>query len=139
MNQKNKQTACPVCAAGLSAGDLAWADAQHSWLEGDVRLLAELVRDHDLSAEARAFVADILLGEVKQMDGRKVQRQTRRMMELYKSILFWNAMAERHGHDAAIIPEKEIWRMLDRTFSQYQPGTVKRMISRTKKAGHEKK
>lgn len=130
--QKNKQTDITVHAGCLSAGDLAWVDAQWQWHRGDVRPLAELVRAHDLSAEVRAFVADILLGVASQMDGRKTQRQTDQVMESYKNIRRYNDSLARLNATELIIAEKDIWRMLDEKFG-YQPGTAKRTVSRNAK------
>lgn len=138
MAQKSKQTATTVHADGLSAGDIAWVDARWRYFRGDVRPLAELVRNHDLSAEVRAFVADILRGAVQQTDGRKAQRQTDEVIASYKNMRRWNATLARHHGVESIIAEKDIWRMLDERFG-YQSGTAKRTVRRyeNREAGHK--
>lgn len=118
--------------------DIAFIDAQYKFYQRDPRALAEFVRAHDLTPEQREYVAQVLLGEVPQRDGR-IKRQTEDMVSLYLSMKRHAARLFYEFTDA------DIYRMLDNHY-KFNDGSARRIITRalkrkacTKKSRTQKK
>lgn len=104
--------------------------ARHAYLRGDARPLAQFVLSQDLPPHVSDFVAKIILGEVKKLDGRKYNPITEKMLAIYGKWVWANHVIEIIGGKRE--PESKVIRRIADALGYDDVGSVRRALSRHK-------
>jgi len=117
--------------------DIAFVDAQLAFYRGDARKLAAFMRRHILTDEQKAFVAAALLGEIKQIDGRRFKPVSEEMADSFRTLRRWFDLLDEAASRPRT-PDRVIYEMLANKYGFADPANVRRILGR-RRQGHEKK
>ena len=123
--------------------DIEFIDAQLAFSKGDARKLAAFARRHILTADQLEFIAAALLGEIKQIDGRRHKPGSDEMVRTYENVrrhygrladALPRGLVEVNPHARRLLklwrdPDAAICKMLAEKYG-IAPASVRRTIER---------
>ena len=116
--------------------DVEFIDAQLAYSRGDARKLAAFVRRHPMTDAQREFVARALLGEIKQIDGRRFKPVSEEMADSFRTLRRWFDVIDEAANRPRT-PDRVIHEMLANKYGFADPANVRRTLGR-RRQGHEK-